>query len=390
MVLRERTRAFGRLWDGAGAMRAVSTGGAPCGILYAMSRLAAVGVTVVFALLPGQAAASARFFGFNDNAPLTHDLTIEQDANLLASAGANSARITLDWTWVEHAEGTLDLRLYDPIYAAWLSRGIRPVLILTGSPRWAWPPWWTWPDLDYCFNGEPCHVPPDPSKDGDWAHFAAEVAKRYPAAAAIEVWNEPNVRGFFATGPDPVRYTQLLRLAHGAIKKVNPSMPVLGGSLASVLSDQRETEGYGIEPFLYDMYRAGARGLMDGLSIHAYPHQGLAADVLAAVGAARRLRHGVPLWITEVGASTTGSTDPDTSGGYDDARQAALLGLVVRALIGMPDVAAVYIHTLADPRAIPPESPERGFGLLRSPSDEKPAFRVVSRIFRTARRAAAR
>ena len=345
-----------------------------------MIRRVFAGVAVVVALWPAQAGAAARFFGFNDNAPLTHDLTVDQDARLLAKSGANSARITLDWTWVEQSEGTLNLSLYDPIYHAWLSRGIRPVFIITGSPQWAWPPWWTWPDLNYCFSGGPCHVAPDPSKDGEWAHFAAAVAARYPRAAAIEVWNEPNLRTFFATGPDPVRYTQLLRLAYTAIKRVNPSMTVLGGSLASVFGDERSTDAWSAMPFLNAIYANGAAGLMDGLSIHAYPHDHGAADVLGTVNDARQATGGkMPLWVTEVGASTTG--------GWTDASQAALLRLTVAGLMRAADVVAVYVHTLIDPQAIPASDPEHGYGVLRSATDPKPAFCNLRQIFMSAARA---
>lgn len=34
---------------------------------------------------------------------------------------------------------------------------------------------------------------------------------------AYEVWNEPNIVNFWAPGPDPARYTQLLKLAYPAI-----------------------------------------------------------------------------------------------------------------------------------------------------------------------------
>ena len=36
------------------------------------------------------------------------------------------------------------------------------------------------------------------------------VAQRYPEAAAIEIWNEPNVHWFWRPRPDPARYTELL------------------------------------------------------------------------------------------------------------------------------------------------------------------------------------
>src|SRR5436305_2720884 len=152
---------------------------------------------ILTCLLPGTAGAAARWYGFNDNSTLSHDLTPVQDARLLAETGANSARLTVDWTWVEPTEGRLDLSMYDPIYNALIASGIRPLLIVTGSPQWAWPPAWEFPA---CTSGQPCHVPPDPLEDGDWERFVASVAARYPLAAGIEVWNEPNLRGFWATG----------------------------------------------------------------------------------------------------------------------------------------------------------------------------------------------
>jgi hypothetical protein len=337
---------------------------------------------VLICVAPSSASASARWLGFNDNSTLSQTLTGDQDARLLARAGANSARITLDWTWVEGAQGKLDLGMYDRIYKAWLRRGIRPVLIVTGSPQWSWQPWWQWPDLTLCNNSAgTCHVPPDPMKDGDWAHFVGAVAKRYPRAAAIEVWNEPIIRSVFATGPSPSRYTQLLRLAHQAVKEVAPSTPVLGGALASILTDNADGETYGLEPFLRGMYASGVQGLMDGISVHAYPTDGTAAAVFAAVDTARRVRDeagdNVPLWVTEVGAST--------SGGFTDTAQAQLLSQVVRPLMRRSDVAGVYVHSLLDNAGVDPANPEHGYGVLRSATDPKPAFCTVTKAFLSVR-----
>ena len=83
---------------------------------------------ILLCLLPGSATASVRWFGFNDNATLTHDLTPAEDARLLARTGATSARITVDWSWAERKEGRLELGMYDPVYNAWISRGTTELL----------------------------------------------------------------------------------------------------------------------------------------------------------------------------------------------------------------------------------------------------------------------
>ena len=334
-------------------------------------------VALALALSATPASAKARWFGFSDNATLTQDLTPAQDAALLSSAGANSARIDVDWTWVERVPGKLDLSLYDPIYQAWIDRGIHPLLSVMGSPHWAWPPW------TFCLGADACHVPPDRSKDAAWAHFVGAVAQRYPLAAGIEIWNEPNTRAFFSTGVDPARYTELLAGARQAVKSVAPTMPVLGGALAPIMSDKTSASSYGLRPFLRAMYSAGARGLMDGISIHPYPQNRPDGRVYEAIDAALETRDdagdAVPLWLTEVGASTTG--------GYSEHQQAAVLGDLVPRLLRRPDVAGVYLDTLADTGGSRAD-PETGYGVVRPDGSLKPAFCAIARALRQPARCA--
>lgn len=347
----------------------------PRDILVRVGRALALAAALALAVGVAPAHARAHWFGYSDNATLSQDLTPAQDANLLARGGANSARIDVDWTWVEQARGKLDLSLYDPIYRAWLQRGVRPLLDVMGSPRWAWPPW-TW-----CFAGSQCHVPPDRSKNAAWGNFVGAVAARFPRAAGIEVWNEPNTRAFFSTGVDPQRYTELLRIASQAVRRVAPGMPVIGGALAPVLDDQQSGDAFGLRPFVQAMYANGARGAMDGISLHPYPRgrpDGAVYQALDEVLAARdEAGDSVPLWLTEVGASTTD--------GYSERRQATVLGDLIPRLMRRPEVAAVYVHTLLD-RAGSDSDPETGFGVLRANGALKPAFCALARSRRGAAR----
>ena len=325
-------------------------------------------VLVALAMAPAPAAAQEKWFGYNDNSVVSGNLTAIEDARMLARAGARAARMTVDWSRVEPTRGNVYLQQYDEIFAAWSRAGVRPLIIVTGAPRWAWTRWVP------CRTDRRCHVPPDRTEDEAWSQFVATVARRYPSALAIEVWNEPNLGAFYAPGPDPNRYVELLRLARSAVRSVAPELPVLGASLAPVLSDEESPAQHGMRRFLRGMYAAGARGLMDGLSVHAYPrHIGLSAvskTLAAAIEERDAAGDRAPLWVTEIGASTTD--------GYTPARQAAVLGLMVERLLLHPEVAGVFVYGIVDPARPDPNNPEHGYGVMRDPTHPKPALQAIT------------
>jgi hypothetical protein len=322
-----------------------------------------LGLLIALAL-PASARADAPYFGFNDNAATYGALTPEQDARILARLGANSSRLTIEWRYVQQAQGApLGFGLYAPAYEALVARGIRPLITLLGSPRWAWQPW------VFCLNGRPCHFPPDRGKDADWRAYVSGVVEAFPDAIGIEVWNEPNLRTFWESGPDPARYTELLRSAREAVKGVDPAMPVIGGALAPDLSNNASARQIGMRPFLDAMYAAGAAGLMDGLAIHPYPFSRPDDQSYQAIGIATEARDAAgdiaPLWLTEVGVST--------ASGISERRQAVVIGDLLTRLRRRPGVQAVYVHELLD------RASEPGFGVLRAPGEERPAFCAVQR-----------
>ncbi|MEA2126415.1 MAG: polysaccharide biosynthesis protein PslG, partial [Solirubrobacteraceae bacterium] len=188
-------------------------------------------------------------------------------------------------------------------------------------------------------------------------------------------WNEPNLTHFWASGPDPARYTELLRGARAAVKGVAPRMPVLGGSLAPVRGEETTAIGEGLLPFLRGMYANGARGLMDGISLHPYPfgrfHGGVYETIDATLAARDAAGDRTPLWLTETGLSTTD--------GYNAVQQAMVLGDLVPRLRRRPEVRGVFVHTLVDPARPNPADPEDGFGIMRGPRAVKPAFCALAR-----------
>ena len=291
---------------------------------------------------------------------------------MLAAAGADTVRFTVDWTWVERTKGRLGLGLYDATYQQQLARGIRPVVIVMGAPGWAWPRW------VMCPAGRTCHFPPDRVHDQRWKAFVKAVALRFRRAAAIEVWNEPNLSLFWGGAPDPARYTDLLRLAREAVDEVAPGTPVLGGSLAAVLTDVATPHHMGVRPFLRGMYAEGARGQMDGISLHPYPVDRVAGRTYQALDYTVEARDDagddVPIWITELGHTLVG-----------ERRQAVVLGDLLPRLMRRPGVRSVLVHTLVDSERHPIGHAERHYGVFTPDRRPKQSLCAVARAFGGAR-----
>ena len=305
----------------------------------------------------------------------------DQTAGLVAQLGADSQRFVVDWAVAEprppDGEHAYDFSAFDPMYRAALDRGIRPLLVALSAPAWAADPGTT--------PGSGSHNPPAEARLDDWASFLGAVARRYPEALGIEIWNEPNLDAFWGAGanavrPDPARYARLLAAAHDAIKAVDPRLLVVGGALAPGAGNP--AGDLTAEDFASAVFAAGGAAQMDALSLHPYPGTGGVREALARIEAVRGARDEAgartPLWLTEVGVTTTG---PNAVG---EDRQARELVAICRAVGRRPDIDALYVHTLVE-RPGPTTSPEPGFGLMRSvPGGElrpKPGYGAIREAF---------
>ncbi len=75
--------------------------------------------------------------------------------------------------------------------------------------------------------------------------------------AAYEIWNEEDEARWWAGGPDPGAYAQLLKAVYPAVKASEPRAKVVLGGLTG--NDF---------PFLEEVYRAGAKGSFDAVGVH--------------------------------------------------------------------------------------------------------------------------
>ena len=139
----------------------------------------------------------------------------------------------------------------------------------------------------------PTAITGSPAAAGQFAAWAASVARRYPGVRDFIVGNEPNVNSFWQPQYGPNRkaiscatYTGLLAATYDALKGVNPGIGVIGVGLSPRGNDNptaRSNPSTSPVRCIRDMgaaYKASkrTRPLMDELSFHPFPN--LATDPL--------------------------------------------------------------------------------------------------------------
>jgi hypothetical protein len=278
-------------------------------------------------------------------------------------------RAFVPWSVLEpSAAGQLDARelaFTDRLAADAAAAGIRIIMTVEDTPCWAS----SAPRslLRRCVPGRSSAANAwPPTNPATYAAFVEFLAQRYgPRLAAIEIWNEPDqANQLYFAGPDkPRRYAAILRAAYVAIKRANPQVPVLAGSLVG---------SNGV--FLRALYAAGIKGYYDGLAVHFYNL------VLGSVRSIReaQLANGdtKPLWLDEFGWTSCYPRRriQEEQPCVTTAIQATNLAEVVHALAGTSYVAAEVIYDLQD-------SNGENFGVLAASGARKPAFGALLKAF---------
>lgn len=365
------------------------------------ARLAVALAIPTAALAVAAAPAPAATFGIVYNDFLDPETSVAPEREVAAIEGLLGARIhryAVHWSGVQPS-GPDEWRWgkFDAMYEADLERGIRPLLLVSHAPGWAWPS-----DQACGFaapaNGDgDCNVPPDTSgvstKVPEWQEFVRTLVLRYPEIAGVEVWNEPNTDAQWKTaaarssflGGSPSEYAAVLRATHDAVNEVEPligrGVPVVTGGLHMA----HETDGVRTQPveWMEELYAAGAAGGYDKVGYHAYPKQIPVNDsawallelgrVEAAIAASDP---GPAIWVTETGYSTTSLCRPDgvVHDPCTEVDQARGVPNVVRKLEQDPQVEVVIVFTLFELTDGEATAREIGFGLIRRNLEAKPVY----------------
>ena len=246
---------------------------------------------------------------------------------LIASSGAASVRIAFYWSQGEPAgPATVDFSPYDgPVLAA-AQQGLAVLPVVFHAPEWA--------RLD---PGDAASPPRDPA---DYTRFLTALAARYGPAGTLwrehpelqprpirawQIWNEPNLPGYWSRQPFASRYVQLLKAARRALRAADPGARAILAGMPNGWAALRQ------------VYRAGGRRGFDAAAIH--PYTARADRVARYVREARRVmrRHGdrrKPIWVTEVSWPAAKGRARDPIGiATDDRGQARRLraGLIALA-----------------------------------------------------------
>lgn len=337
-------------------------------------------------------AARQKLFGFSDSAfsaPAAFNparLTAPETAAAAKGAGASSQRIVVQWRLAEPAPGQ-----FNHAYLGGLRRladafGGRVLVTLAFAPKWANPR-----VAASCPPAGDCLLPPSPAMLGRWRDFVRRTVRAFPRAA-VEIWNEPNVSRFWFPAIDPAAYERLVATTWRVVRSERAAGRWRGRVIAGALATVPDAGTRSMLPwrFLAALYRDGLRGSYDAISWHPYPYQESSAVLPLGAGAAfardwREMRAVVGredprarFWVTETGVTTTGPGTAVTA-----AVQARRLTALVRRLATMPDVDAVYVHTLFEWAIYGPGDRERGFGVIAAPAPgqraAKPAYCALAR-----------
>lgn len=309
------------------------------------SSLGAVDTPVVLA--PSGASDLGRRLAVN-----IHFTKDDRGLDIAAAAGFSKARMDLGWSGVEKTKGTYDFSALDGLVTSLASRSMYLHLI-----------------LDY-FNSI---YPGADSADFSTTTVPAFAALAKAAAAhfagkgvTFEIWNEPNLAGFWPPTPSATQYAELCKAAIAAVHAGDQNARVSTAGIS----------GFDLT-FLHDTLAAGGGDGADAIGVHPYRQTGpesAGADLVTMKALiADGLHASLPVWDTEWGYSSTWYGD-----GHDPTTQKTQAVRATRELLtawslGFP--IAVYYDLRDD--GTDGTNAEDNFGLVGNDYSDKPAIVAV-------------
>jgi hypothetical protein len=206
----------------------------------------------------------------------------------------------------------------------------------------------------------------------------------YTPLTKWEVWNEPNLRGFWDGKPNPGRFVQLLQLTGNALRQGDPGAQVILGGL---FPDPPRKYGSSLTAFLNRLYRVpGSRDAFDAMGLHPYarrPHEVLDACLELRRLMAKHHDGSTSLWITELGWTTGGVGFKVSPLKASERDQAKLLtksfGLLIRSR-GRLRLERIFWHSWQDYGGPGTKLWTLEMGLLRSDGTAKPSLSAYARV----------
>ena len=224
-------------------------------------------VLVALSLVAAQPAAggTGMFVGAADDGARSLDpITAKTKMDRAAVAGLGVLRMTVVWSPGDQSIGGDDLVALQNASAAAQLDGVRLILLV--------------------YPSDSRTTPLTSRSRGEFAQFAASIARRFPAVTDFVIGNEPNLNRFWmpqfgAGGVDLAArsYERLLAATYDALKSVSSDVNVIGGALSPSGQDKPNSARQTHSPtaFIKDLgaaYRQTGRRrpIMDMFAIHPY------------------------------------------------------------------------------------------------------------------------
>lgn len=267
------------------------------------------------------------------------------------AAGIDWIRIDVDWSVIEASQGKFSYAEVDRVVDYAAANGLSVYASIGSTPDWA--------------NNKKGKTYPA-SKVSDWKNFITRTVNRYKSKVKYwGIWNEPNLKLFFALGKDSF-VQQVLLPGIQAIRAADPAAFIVGPELSH--KTETGSEWYFWMKYILD----SVGGQLDVISHHIYEDLGVyymfelleegdkfipaVKKIVAESGQGNK-----PFWITETGWQTHKYSETMQANRYLDM-------LHTRARKNYPHKVFFY-EVIDDSRpAVEP------FGILRSNLEAKPAY----------------
>jgi len=269
------------------------------------------------------------------------------------SAGIGWIRVDILWTDIERKKGVYDFSQIDRIVRYAKTHNLSILAIMGKTPDWA--------------NGGRSPAYP-PKNINDWKKFVSKIVRRYSGTIKYwEIWNEPNLKDFFAFDKD-IFVNKIFLPAAKTIKGINSKLFIVGPSLSN--STTQGNEWY----FWMKYILTNCKNYIDIVSHHIYENrgvlylyetlnkgEGLTPSVLEIVeecGFSNK-----PFWITETGWNTAYFSEDQQAEFYLD---------FLKKMRSQELPSKVFFYEIIDitgQNSLP-------WGILRTNRTEKPAYRV--------------
>lgn len=356
-----------------------------------MRALAAL-LALVAAMAAAGAAEAAPVVSLQDDALVNaRGPGLEARLDALAATGVRVTRVDVLWREVaprrpadarDPDDPAYDWSLYDAIVRGLTARGVGVMLDFYRTPAWA------------SARGTPSAAP----RPADAARFAGAIARRYsgahpdpaggtlPAVRRLEIWNEPNLPGFWtpqcrrrrgrAVPVSPRAYAALLAAAYREVKRASPATIVVGGVVGPAGRTPRVCPrggAAGIGSLDFTARVARERPPIDAWSQHLYPIGSPLGAVFSPSWSTLsrvyphvdKLRRGAPVYVTETGYHT--SYNRFHRYFVSEAQQALWVDETFAAAARDPRVELVTWFNFQD-------NPLWTGGLLRADGSRKPSY----------------